>query len=83
MNLNLDYLKIDLVISLIRNYITLDQVANVGVLYVEETEEAHVNVTNGMGGFSCEIDISDVLEETDPTIIIKMTLSKIRCINYK
>lgn len=74
------YLKINMIVNLIRDYFTLKQVANVGVLYSSENEELHIVCSYGMAGQDYKMYIGDLLEEEDIHVMLKMLINQLKTV---
>ncbi|WP_342432634.1 hypothetical protein [Neobacillus sp. FSL H8-0543] len=80
MVVNFEYLKINMIINLVRDYFTLKQIANVGVLYIAEKEELHIVCTYGMAGQDYKMYIGDLLEEEDAHVMLRMLVNQLKTV---
>ncbi|TYS57900.1 hypothetical protein FZD47_23990 [Bacillus infantis] len=78
MRVNFRTIKINMIINLTRDYFTLKHNASVGVMFLEDEEMLDINCTYGMGGYGYSLEIGDVLEEDDPSVILKLLNAKFK-----
>lgn len=80
MVVNFEYLKINMIINLVRDYFSLKLVANVGVLFIEDKEELHIVCNFGMAGQDYKMYIGDLLEEKDVHVMLRMLVGQLRSV---
>jgi hypothetical protein len=80
MEVNFEYLKINMIVNLVRDYFSLKQVANVGVLFIEEIQELKIVCSYGMAGQDYKMYIGDLLEEEDAYKMLRMLVSQLRTV---
>lgn len=78
MYIDYERIKKNMAINLIRDYVTIKEESNVGVMLDESTDVIHINAMFGMGGFDSYIDISEYLEEEDLYIATRLLLNSLK-----
>ena len=78
MYIDYERIKKNMAINLIRDYVTIKEESNVGVMLDEYTDVIHINAMFGMGGFDSYIDISEYLEEEDLYIATRLLLNSLK-----
>lgn len=75
------YLKVNMIVNLVRDYFSIKEVANVGVLFSTETESLHIVCSYGMTGQNYSMKIDDLLEEDDVNTMLKMLVVQLKSID--
>lgn len=81
MYIDYERIKKNMAINLIRDYVTIKESSNVGVMLDEPTGTVHINVMFGMGGFDSRINITKFLEEEDLYVATRLLLNSLKRIS--
>lgn len=71
MKISSERTKINLALNLTRDYFTIKENGNVGVLYIENQNKIHVVILVGIGGNDFTIDLDNYLDEENIDVAIK------------
>lgn len=86
MSIDFRHNKLNLIETIVREYLTIKEGATVGVSHYIDNESS--NVTEllvieviGLGfNYTTDIDIDKILEQNNPGLIMKLTLNELECL---